>query len=562
MNKLWKIIKKTVITGAMVAVLCAQPFTTIQAFASSVSAGISLDSRDDFLGQLSREYHNLKDNYHISESILKKMDGIYNKSYNAIKACDDDDISEMSTILSNGIEDLNNCVKNLSKRVGDDFLVFSNDASIASGKYGETINVPLSMMNLGSTTIYDVLVVPQVSNDVNKWPFVIQTADDTFFFPGILAANSMDEAYAYRQNFAYTFVIRDDVLTGCYEIKFDVYYTSNGEKLHKEMSTFVNMTGKDPKKVLIPNGDEKDEVVSKPRIIVTGFRTIPETVYAGDKFELQIDLKNTSTEMAVKNVLFDLEASVGGTDTQAAYSVFLPTSGSNSIYTGLINPDETFTLSIEMEAKADLSQKPYALTVKMKYDTKDQLDLTDSANVSIPVKQEAKLDTGSAEVLPNSIAVGEESNIMFDVFNTGKTTLYNVKVTFESETVTSGITYLGNIQPGETKNTDAMVQGAAADMGEGIVKAVISFEDEAGVVTSVEKDINLSVYEAYVEEPMDFDTSFEDIPMEEQTPTFPWVAVVIAVVVVVAAVVAVIVIFKVRKAKKHKEDLDTLDDEL
>ncbi|MDE5777313.1 MAG: hypothetical protein K2I10_02205, partial [Lachnospiraceae bacterium] len=60
------------------------------------------------------------------------------------------------------------------------------------------------------------------------------------------------------------------------------------------------------------------------------------------------------------------------------------------------------------------------------------------------------------------------------------TTLFNVKVTYESETVESGITYLGNIAPGITGNVDSMLTGIAPDMGEGIVKAVITYEDEAG----------------------------------------------------------------------------------
>lgn len=569
MNKLWKLFKKVIITTALVGTLCAQPFTMVQTNAAGTNSGttspaVNPNTREDYLDQLGRAYRNLKESYNISDSILRKMDKIYNDAYNAINYYEDDDYASMSTAYSNAVTDLNNCVKNLSQRVGDDFLIFSNDTGIATGTYGERVLVPLSMINLGTTTIYDILLVPQVSNDVSKWPFVIEKADDGFFFAGILASNTMEEAYQKRMNFGYTFLVREDVLTGCYPINFDVYYTSNGQKYHKVMTTYVNMIGQDPKKALFPveEEEEKEELVSKPRIIVTGFKTVPETVYAGDTFELQISLKNTSSEIAVKNVLFDLEASVGGTDTTAAYSVFLPTSGSNSIYTEQINPGETFTLSIEMEAKADLSQKPYALKVDMKYDTKNDLNLSDSANVSIPVKQESKVDTGSAEVLPDSIAVGEESNIMFDVFNTGKTTLYNVKVTFSGDTVTGGITYLGNIQPGETKNTDAMVTGAAQDMGDGIVKAIISYEDDAGVESFVEKDINLYVYEAYVDDYSDYDDSFEDVPMEE-TNSFPVLTIVIiAVVVVVVVVVAIVVILKVRKAKKHKEDLDTIDDEL
>ena len=99
----------------------------------------------------------------------------------------------------------------------------------------------------------------------------------------------------------------------------------------------------------------------------------------------------------------------------------------------------------------------------MKYDTDEEINKTDTASVSIPVKQEAKMDTGTAEIMPESIAVGEQSNIMFSVFNTGKTTLYNVKVTYESDAIDSGISYLGNLDPGATGNVDSMVTGIAAE---------------------------------------------------------------------------------------------------
>ena len=114
------------------------------------------------------------------------------------------------------------------------------------------------------------------------------------------------------------------------------------------------------------------------------------TVYAGSVFNLTVNVKNTSTETTVKNVLFDLQATVEGSTTVASYSAFLPTSGSSSVYTDAIAPGETYQMSIEMEAKSDLAQKPYVLTVNMKYDTDEEINKTDTASVSIPVKQEAK----------------------------------------------------------------------------------------------------------------------------------------------------------------------------
>ena len=128
--------------------------------------------------------------------------------------------------------------------------------------------------------------------------------------------------------------------------------------------------------------------ISQPRIIVTGFETDPAQVYAGSIFTLTIHVKNTSQDTAVSNVLFDLEAVEGGTETSSgqvtnSYASFLPTSGSSSIYVDRMPAGSSQDLKIEMQAKADLSQKPsYVVTVKMKYDTDLKADLTDEAKVS------------------------------------------------------------------------------------------------------------------------------------------------------------------------------------
>ena len=165
--------------------------------------------------------------------------------------------------------------------------------------------------------------------------------------------------------------------------------------------------------------------------------------------------------------------------------------------------------------------------------------------------------------MPESIAVGEQSNVMFEVYNTGKTTLYNVKVSYQSDTVDEALTYLGNIAPGQTGSVDSMVTGIAPDMGEGIVKAVISYEDEAGNETQVEKELNLYVYEMTFDDPgMDMGGEEFIDGEEEGKKGLPIVAVVVGIVAIVAVIVIIAaIISKKKKAKMHKEDIDLLDED-
>lgn len=88
---------------------------------------------------------------------------------------------------------------------------------------------------------------------------------------------------------------------------------------------------------------------------------------------------------------------------------------------------------------------------------------------------------------------------MFSIYNIGKTTLYNVQVKFQGDTVSGGDVFVGKIDPGATGNVDAMVTGVAPTTDDGIIKAIISYEDDAGNVTTAEKEITLFVTEAMME---------------------------------------------------------------
>lgn len=546
----------------MVVLLCGNTLTAFAAedpdsgsdgnYGSPSDQYASDEWKDQIRGELNRYYSDLKLRYDMTDEKIKRMDKIYNSAMTYMKNAG----LTMSELTSYEAE-VEGYLAEIAKEntTGTEkFLMLSNEVPILDAKFGEQTFVVLSLINLGKTDITDVVVTPTVSNDRTKWPFDINQAYDAQSIQIIQASDNTIDAYGKRMDIGWYFNVRSDVLTGCYPLTFHATYYQNGDLVETDITTYINIKGANPNKTLI---EDPDKQTSNPRIIVTGYRTDPEVVYAGSVFKLSVSVKNTSKQTSVENVLFNLEATVEGKDADASYAAFLPTSGSSSVYTERIAPGQTYDMSIEMEAKSDLAQKPYVLTVTMKYDTEDQINLSDTAKVSVPIKQEAKLDTGSAEVLPESIAVGEQSNVMFSVFNTGKTTLYNVKVTYESETVESGVTYLGNISPGATQNVDSMLTGIAPDTGQGIVKAVVTYEDEAGNESRFEKDLNLSVYEMVFEEPIMDEMPVEpEMPEKKGLPIGGIIGIAAAAIVVIAA--AVIIVRK-RKAKKHQEDLDLLD---
>lgn len=440
-----------------------------------------------------------------------------------------------------------------------EFLSLSDTYQTPTVTHGETVLIGLPVVNYSSVPLKDVVVKPRISNLVSEWPFEPNSAGATKAIKSFPAYDNEKNMEDVRQELGFIFVVRDDVKSGYYKLEFDATYTRDGMVEKALLTTYVKAVGKPESGTLDGDDEEEDEQSSKPRIIVTGFETNPGQVYAGDTFTITIHVQNTSKSAPVTNVLFDMQAKEEGKDEDSTFAAFLPTSGSSSIYVDTIAPGASKDLVIEMSAKSDLAQKPYVLDVNMKYDAKDAVDLTDTASVSVPILQEQRCETGDAEVTPSDITVGSQANIMFDVYNTGKTTLYNVWVKFEGDSITGGDSFLGTIASGATGSVDAMVTGAAATMDDGKIKALISYENESGVVTTIEKELELFVSEEMMGDFSDEMMGGEgDMMMEEMEGGggIRQFILPIVLVVIVLIVAAVVFIRLRRKKKKEQEEME------
>ena len=231
-------------------------------------------------------------------------------------------------------------------------------------------------------------------------------------------------------------------------------------------------------------------------------------------------------------------------------AVFTTESGSSSVAIHSLGAGASAQVSFRMISRSGVDQRSYGLTIKANYDSPEFKNAEGTMSVDIPVKQIPRLNTGTFEVMPDSISVGEESNVMFGINNTGKVTLYNVMARFEADSIQTTDTYVGNIKSGETGNVDCMVTGSAPTTDDGKVKVIISYEDENGEVSEVEKELTL-----YVSEPApdmdDMDMSgMDEMPQEEPGPVQKYGKIILAAVVIVGAVVGITVFRKHRKRKK------------
>jgi len=432
----------------------------------------------------------------------------------------------------------------------DHFLMVGGDWVTPVANAGKEVSIVLPVVNMGKTMVTNAVVTPVLSTDTKTWPFEISSSNYSQTIADLPGVDTGMTDMDRRRELTWNLKTRSDVGTGYQKISFDVRYQDSGGYSHATtLSTYIQVNG--------TAGVNAEGEASVPRVIITGFDTDPETVHAGESFHLTLHLKNTSTVTSVNNMIVEILAAVEGKDDETTYAAFLPTAGSSTIFVDKIGKNGTKDISLEMEAKADLAQKPYAVDVNMSYEDEKVNSYTSKSSVSIPVKQEARVDLSEPEVMPATIDVGNESNIMFNIYNMGKTKLYNVQVKTESEFLSGGDAFVGNLDSGATGSVDIYVTGQAATTDDGTVKLVISYEDDAGESTSIEKNISLFVNEPYFgDDMMSEGDMMGDETMGEGGNKNNIMYVLAIVAVLVAASAAFIFWYLRRKKKKEQQSLE------
>lgn len=427
------------------------------------------------------------------------------------------------------------------------FVLGENQAT-PYGVYPNVVEFAINMRNKGLTEARDVNVAMVLDKDSNVFPFDINDGNYDRNFEKIDSGETVQMPYSMA--------IRSDAYSGYYPIKFNINYreTATGTIKTEEDTFWVRIKNKEKDDT---SGEFNENDRTKARIVVDSFQTIPETIIAGEPFRLVLRMKNASSSIAASNILFSLESEK--VDNSA---VFTTESGSSSVVVNSLAAGEVTELTVDMLSRAGIDQRSYALTIKETYDSPEFKNASESVTIDIPIKQIARLNTGTVEVMPDNLTVGSESNIMFPINNTGKVILYNVMVAFEADSIQPTDTYVGNIKPGETGNVDVMISATAPTQDEGKVKMLITYEDENGEVQpAVEKEFNLMVMEDMQEDfGMDIDVGdFTDVPMEDGSFFGKYkMHIGAAVLLAAAAVFLVIRLKKKRKAQQEEDDVDEI----
>ena len=422
-------------------------------------------------------------------------------------------------------------------------FALGENQSTPSANYSEVMNFDVNVRNTGYKTAYDVRVDMELSEDITKFPFEINDGN----YDRQMGNMNPDQTVAIP----FSMAVREKAKSGYYPIKFKIRYreNENGNFAAPVEDTFyVRVYGKDEGDSLDSEAGENER--TKARIIVDSFETDPAEIYAGQDFTLKVRMKNASNSIAASNILFTFES-----EAVSDSPVFTTVNGSNSVVVNSLAPGASDTLTIKFSSSPTAEQRSYTITINEQYDSPEFKNAKEAVKIAVGLKQEARLNTGTIEVMPDAISVGEESNVMFSINNTGKVMLYNVNAVFEADSIQKNEAYVGNIEPGKSGNVDTMINGIAPTMDDGKVKLSITYEDENGKVSTVEKEIQLMVNEdqSMDESNVDDTWSSDDIqPEPSTTDKLKHLAIPVGIVGVVLAAVILVVI----RRKKKKAGMD------
>lgn len=457
---------------------------------------------------------------------------------------------------------------------------------------GEKAKLRISVKNTGNTAAQNVRIAPVIKSEAD-WPFELDQLNYDQDLGSVEAGGKADAVWGGGD---VPLTVKDSVTGKAYKLTFRITY-DDGEKAYEaEKYVFVKTEAKPGSSEEKPSGGTPSGDIpesgkpsgespvsggqtaggggygsaaepeagsvynseptvagggsastSVPRVIVTGFSTEPGEVRAGSNFKLVVHLKNTSSRTGVSNMLFDFQAPSSGSEAAAEAPAFLPASGSSSIYLDSIPAGGTKDISIELNARADLVQKPYSISMSMKYEDSGAAQYEAQSSLAIPIRQEARFEFSKMQIAPDTVSVGEEANISCSLYNLGRVKMYNVKARFEGKMIDTQEQFIGNLDAGATGTIDAIVTAKKATKGSEECKLVLTYEDDAGNVSTAEQKFKMTVLEETAVE----ETGMmpEAVPEESGNP----VGLAAAVLSVIAAAAAGTVIFIKHRKKKIRE---------
>lgn len=330
-----------------------------------------------------------------------------------------------------------------------------------SGDYGDQLEVrlPLTCTN---GYVYDLKVTPVLSNDIEKFPFDIDLVDYTLSYPGSIGRGQVVE-------FLYHLRLSKKATVGVKQVDFNVTYRNDeGDLKSGTVSLFVNV-----RKGLSPTSD-KDTTTSVPKLIIESYKLSSDKIYAGETFDLEFTIKNTSDSTNLQNVQIHIK------DAGETATIVPASGGSNTLYISKIGKGQSSSQKVSLQTAPDATAKAYTLNVDFSYESAStNAAHTANETIAVPILQKIRLKCDEPTVYDDVAYLDSSTSMSIKMYNMGRSSIYNCIVDVEGNGLKLEESYFGGtLSAGSTLAADISVIPSEAGDIQGTV--VISYEDVYG----------------------------------------------------------------------------------
>lgn len=330
-----------------------------------------------------------------------------------------------------------------------------------SGDYGDQLEVrlPLTCTN---GYVYDLKVTPVLSNDIEKFPFDIDLVDYTLSYPGSIGRGQVVE-------FLYHLRLSKKATVGVKQVDFNVTYRNDeGDLKSGTVSLFVNV-----RKGLSPTSD-KDTTTSVPKLIIESYKLSSDKIYAGETFDLEFTIKNTSDSTNLQNVQIHIK------DAGETATIVPASGGSNTLYISKIGKGQSSSQKVSLQTAPDATAKAYTLNVDFSYESAStNAAHTANETIAVPILQKIRLKCDEPTVYDDVSYLDSSTSMSIKMYNMGRSSVYNCIVDVEGNGLKLEESYFGGtLGAGSTLAADISVIPSEAGDIQGTV--VISYEDVYG----------------------------------------------------------------------------------
>lgn len=388
-------------------------------------------------------------------------------------------------------------------KTSSQFIYLSTKGSIAQKELGiVTTTEPTGLKKIGEEFSIGFKVsapdgAKNVKLSVKGTEGIVSKSKSIFIEPKF----DKGQAKSYMVNFVAT----QSVTTGTYPIEIVAEYSLNGKEVAIKQYATVSVENKKDEE-----GEEKGK--GKPKVIVGTYSSNPVVVKAGEEFDLEIGFLNTNQTKTVKNLKANLTVKEQGENDTG--SVFTPVNASNTFFIDSLTPEQMEIKNIRLYTIPSAKPKTYQITLEMEYEDDKGEAITATENFGIPVEQVTKLEV--AEVRVESTEVGMPTELSATIYNTGKTSISNIRITTTGEgfDVQDNTMIIGALEKGNSKNYMPTI---IPNQGGNLTGQIhIEYEDVTGQIKNLTHDFQMDVMESA---PMEEMPGMEEMPpMEEEKP--------------------------------------------